>query len=80
MNDAVTLQTAPLRSPRTSIILAEVVRRQQEARRQEARRRARRPSLLRMISQFFDSAPFETIALGKRPELFLTGAGLVVRS
>jgi hypothetical protein len=75
MNDAVALQTAPLRSPRTSIILAEVVRHRQEAR----QRAPRRPSLLRLISRLFDPAPFDAIAMGRRPELSFTGAGLVVR-
>jgi hypothetical protein len=68
-------ETVPIRSPRTSILLAEAIRRRREARKP----RFRRPWFLCLISQLFDSAPFNAIATRKRPELFFTGAGPLVR-
>jgi hypothetical protein len=78
-------QTVPARSPRSSIVLAEAVRRRREARRRrrEARKLERKsPSLLQRLSQLFDSAPFDAVALRKRPEMLptVTGAGPLVRS
>jgi hypothetical protein len=71
-------QTVPARSPRSSIVLAEAVRRPREPRKLE--RKA--PLLLQRLSQLFDSAPFDSVASRKRPEMLptVTGAGPLVRS
>jgi hypothetical protein len=61
---------APLRSARTSLILAELARQRRWERRQRRQTRARRAAWLAV----FDRRPFESIRVQAAPDLVWTGA------